>query len=84
MRKFSDVKYGSTGTDVYILQAMLRGLQYVGKNGKALDIDGSCGANTVFAINAFQTAQRVYGYECGANGKNDGVFGSKCWKRLFG
>lgn len=84
MKSFSAVKKGSTGTDVYILQAMLRALQYVGKDGKPINIDGSCGANTVYAINCFQSIQRAYGYECGTNGKNDSSFGNACWKRLLG
>lgn len=84
MKKFSTVKEGSTGTDVYICQSLLRALQYVGADHKALDVDGKCGKNTVFAINAFQTQQRAYGYECGSNGQNDGHFGTACWKRILG
>ena len=78
------VKDGSTGLSVYILQAMLRGLQYTGADGKAIEIDGKCGNNTVYAINSFQRIQYAYGYECGTNGKPDGVFGEKCWLRLLG
>lgn len=78
------VKSGSTGTDVYVLQAMLRALQILGKDGKPLQVDGSAGANTVYAINAFQKIQRAYGYECGTNGKNDGSCGPLMWARLLG
>lgn len=84
MRKFSDVKDGSVGMDVVVLQSLLRALQFVGKDGKPIDIDGQCGLNTVFAINSFQKQQRAYGYECGYQGTNDGVFGQKCWARLLG
>ena len=84
MRKFSVVKKGSKGTDAYILQALLRALQYVGKDGKPIKVDGECGDNTVFAINSFQTTQRAYGRECGNNGKNDGTFGATCWAILLG
>lgn len=84
MRKFSTVKKASYGTDVTVLQSMLRALQYVGADGKALDITGVCDENTVYAINHFQTIQRAYGFECGSNGKNDGSFGPACWKRLLG
>lgn len=84
MKTFKPVRLGSTGTDVYILQAMLRALQYCGADKKPIDITGKCDANTVYAINTFQTIQRAYGVECGTNGKNDGSFGSKCWKRLLG
>lgn len=84
MRRFQTVKLGSTGTDVVALQSLLRALQYVGADGKALDIDGHAGENTVFAINAFQTQQRAYGYECGTDGHNDGHFGAACWERVLG
>lgn len=82
--KFKTVKKDSSGVDVYILQAMFRGLGYLGADGKAIDIDGHCGTNTVYAINTFQTTSRAYGVECGTNGKNDSTFGDKCWKRLLG
>lgn len=75
---------GCEGTSVAILQAMFRALQYLGADGKPIEIDGHCGKNTVYAINTFQTIQRAYGFECGKNGKNDGRFGIKCWERLLG
>lgn len=84
MKSFTSIKKGSKGTDVYILQSMLRGLQYLGADGKPLEIDGLCGDNLVHAINTFQTTQRAYGVECGTNGKNDSTFGNKCWKLLLG
>lgn len=84
MKTFSTVVKGSKGTDVYILQAMLRGLQYLGADGEPLDIDGIAGDNVVYAINSFQSVQRSYGYECGTNGKNDSAFGNSCWNRLLG
>lgn len=82
MHKFSTVKSGSYGTDVIVLQTVLSLLHYIGKDGKPLTIDGECGTNTVYAINSFQTTMRVYGYECGTNGTNDGCFGKSCWKVL--
>lgn len=84
MYNFQTVKKGSTGTSVVVLQTVLRMMQYLGADGKLLEIDGSCGNNTVYAINTFQTKQRASGYECGYNGKNDGSFGSLCWHRLVG
>lgn len=84
MKKFSTVTKGSKGTDVYILQAMLRAMQFLGSDGKALDIDGVAGDNVIFAINSFESVQRAYGYDCGTNGKNDSTFGNKCWNRLLG
>lgn len=82
--KFETVKKGSRGNDVIVLQAMLRALQYLGADGKAIQIDGFAGANTMHAVDTFQTIQRAYGYECGTNGKNDGSFGPRCWERLLG
>lgn len=79
---FDVVKKGSTGTDVWIMQSFLHVLQYTGKNGKPLVIDGSCGDDSVYAINAFQETQRKFGYECGSNGKNDGTWGKACWERI--
>lgn len=82
--KFETVKKGSRGNDVIVLQSMLRALQYLGADGKAIEIDGYAGNNTMHAVNTFQTIQRAYGYECGTNGKNDGSFGPRCWERLLG
>lgn len=84
MIKLTTVKKGSMGVSVVVLQSLFRGMQYIGADGKPLEIDGRCGENTVHAINTFQTVQRAYGYECGTNGKNDGSFGKKCWERLLG
>lgn len=84
MIKFSTVKKGSSGTSVVVLQSLFRAMQYLGKDGKVIEIDGRCGDNTVFAINTFQSVQRAYGFECGTAGKNDGSFGSACWERLLG
>ena len=78
------IKLGTTGEDVKVLQVVLSMMQYLGADGKPLVIDGVCSKNTVHAINTFQTVQRAYGYECGSNGKNDGIFGQKCWERLLG
>lgn len=84
MYSFSTVKYGSAGLSVFVLQALLRGLQYTGADGKPIDIDGNAGTNTVNAINQFQRSQIAYGFDCGTNGKPDGVFGKKCWNRILG
>ena len=84
MIEFDTVVNGSEGRSVCILQAMLRGMQYTGADGKPIDIDGHAGTNTVFAIDTFQTVQRAYGYECGTNGRNDHKFGPACWRRLLG
>lgn len=79
---FEPVKKGDTGTDVYIMQSFLHVLQFTGRDGKPLKIDGTCGDDSVYAINQFQEKQRIFGYECGSNGKNDGIFGRACWYRI--
>lgn len=84
MIKFETVKQGSTGQSVVVLQSMLRALQYTGADGKAIEIDGNAGVNTIHAVNTFQSRQRAYGYECGSAGMNDSTFGPKCWERLLG
>lgn len=84
MIKFETVKKGSRGQCVSILQALFRGMQYLGADGKPLEVTGVCNNNTVYAINTFQTLQRAYGVELGSNGKNDGSFGPKCWERMLG
>lgn len=84
MFKFKPVSKGSKGISVYILQAMLRALQYVGADCKPLEIDGNAGNNTVYAIRNFQLNQIAYGFDCGTDGKPDGIFGKKCWARLLG
>lgn len=78
------VKRGDSGLSVFILQSLLRGLQYVGADNKPIEIDGHAGTNTVHAINQFQKTQIAYGFDCGTNGKPDGIFGKKCWNRLLG
>ena len=78
------VQLGDSGLSVFILQSMLRGLQYTGANNKPIEIDGHCGTNTVYAINQFQKAQIAYGFDVGTNNKPDGIFGKKCWSRLLG
>ena len=84
MFKPSNVSFGTSGLSVYILQSLLRGLQYVGKDNKPIEIDGCAGENTVFAINQFQRTQISYGFDCGTNNKPDGIFGQKCWQRILG
>lgn len=84
MREFTTVKKNSKGTDVVVVQVLLRALQFVGKDNKPIDVTGTCDENTIFAINSFQAQQRAYGYECGTNGKNDSTFGKKCWERILG
>lgn len=76
------VKKGSTGQDVLVLQAVLRAIGILGKNGKPLVLDGSCGENLVYAINQFQKLQNAYGNT--TVGKQDSSCGKKMWACLLG
>lgn len=76
------VKKGSKGQDVLVLQAVLRAIGILGKNGKPLVLDGSCGENLVYAINQFQKLQNAYGNT--AVGRQDSSCGSKMWASLLG
>lgn len=78
------VQSGSKGSSVLLCQELLKVKGYKGKDRKVLTLDGIAGANTVYAINSFQTAMRKKGIECGTNGKNDGICGDTCWKALLG
>ena len=51
---FVTLKLGSKGEDVKSLQTALSKLGYKGANGKALVADGDFGANTEYAVKAFQ------------------------------
>lgn len=82
--KFSNIKLGSKGEDVKILQALLRAQGLLGFNNKPLEIDGEAGSNTIKAINDFQTMMRAYGIECGTNGYNDSICGELMWSCLLG
>lgn len=78
-----DVKMGSKGNVVLLLQEILKARGFKGKDGKELSLDGSCGDNTVFAINSYQDVRRKMGVELGSNGKSDGICGQKMWKDLI-
>ena len=84
MFKPSTVKKGSKGKSVLLMQMILRGKGYKGKDGKLLKLDGDCQTNSVYAINTYQTDRRKAGVELGTNKKNDSVCGSKMWADLIG
>ena len=78
------VKKWCKGNSVLLLQEILRAKGYKGKNGKVLSLDKSCGSNTEYAINSYQSDRRKSGTEVGTNGKNDGSCGPKMWKDILG
>ena len=71
--KMPELKIGSTGAAVAVLQGILTLFGAVGSNDKALTIDGDFGANTAYALKAYQTAVGLTA---------DGVCGAKTWERL--
>lgn len=79
----SDIKIGSKGNKVLLLQEILRARGFKGVDGKPLDLDREAGANTIYAINSYQNERRRQGIELGTNGKNDGTCGQKMWKDLI-
>lgn len=62
-----NIKKGSTGTQVKRLQKCLKYLGFKGKDGKALNADGEFGANTEYALRAFQAKHKL---------SVDGIYGS--------
>ena len=69
------VDYSSPTKQVKNVQRILRQLGYKGKDGKALTVDGVFGANTEYAVKAFQKY-------CKATA--DGIVGAVTWKLLTG
>ena len=82
--KVETVKEGCEGNSVLLCQTLLKAKGFKGKNGKVLELDGKCGAQTVYAINKYQDAMRKDGVELGKNGQSDGTCGKKSWKALLG
>lgn len=68
------VQSGSTGNDVKLLQRLLKSNGCEGKDGKNLTIDGSCGANTVYAIKEYQKKKKL---------EVDGCAGNATWKSIL-
>ena len=60
--------------EVKTLQRLLRSLGYKGENKKVLEIDGSAGNNTIFAVKNFQRDRKI---------TVDGVVASATWSELL-
>ena len=71
--QLSQIKRYAVGYGVAVLQSILNLLGYVGSNGKPLTVDGEFGMNTASALMDFQKAAGL---------AEDGVCGSKTWKKL--
>lgn len=72
--KLTTLKKGSKGTDVTIFESIMKKMGYY--TGK---IDTDFGSGCVKACNKFQEKYP----ECGTNGKPDGTWGKKCWKKAL-
>jgi peptidoglycan L-alanyl-D-glutamate endopeptidase CwlK len=72
--KLTTLKKGSKGNDVTIFETIMKKMGYY--TGA---IDTSFGSGCVSACNKFQTKYP----ECGTNGKPDGTWGKKCWKKAL-
>ena len=81
MFSMKTVKRGETGTHVLLVQEILRARGYKGKDGKALELDRSCGDNTVHAITAYQKDREKQ--SPGICGGVDGVAGEKTLRDLI-
>lgn len=67
------VKKGSNNNSVLLLQAILTAMGYCGADGQPLEIDGDFGANTDYALKAYQKA---VGFTV------NGVAGPAVWTKL--
>ena len=72
--ELSVLKNGSKGEEVKTLQRILRMRGWEDQNGNALEIDGSFGAKTEYAVRAFQKGKDV---------GVDGIVGEKTWNKLL-
>ena len=69
-----NVKSGTKGNDVKLLQRLLKSNGFKGADGKNLTIDGDCGVNTVFAIKAYQRKRGL---------SADGIAGPATWTSIL-
>lgn len=69
----NNLRKGSTGSKVKELQTMLKKLGYKDSDGNVLDIDGSFGSKTEYAVKAFQKDYKL---------TVDGICGPITWEAL--
>ena len=69
----TEIQKGSVGEVVRLLQAILKAMGYNGSDGLPLDLDGDFGANTDYALKAYQN---TIGLEA------DGVAGKQTWTKI--
>ena len=74
MFSVGSVQNGSKGSDVKLLQRLLKSNGFRGADGKLLTIDGDCGTNTVYAIKSYQKKKGL---------SADGIAGPATWKSIL-
>ena len=62
-----EIKKGSVGNHVLLVQEILRARGFTGKNNKPLELDKEAGEDTIEAIRKYQVSRN------GACGRTDGV-----------
>ena len=67
-------------SDDYVLQTILRGRGFNGKDGKPLALDGKAQENTMFAAEKYMEARSKQGVDLGERS----TWGAKCWADVFG
>lgn len=75
MFNVDEVKDGSKGASVELLQKLLKGLGYKGANSKVLTLDGEAGTNTIHALKTYQKKAGLV---------VDGICGPKTWNKILG
>ena len=78
-----EVKKGSVGNHVLLLQEIFKARGINGKDGKPLGLDGNAGDNTIYAINTYQSMRRKQGVELGTHRVSDTDCGPKCWADII-
>ena len=81
--EFGNVTYNETGefrSDDYVMQTLLRGRGFKGKDGKELKLDGKAQENSIYAADAYMDARAAAGVDLGARG----TWGPKCWADILG
>lgn len=68
------VKSGSKSNSVLLLQEILRARGFTGSDGNVLSLDRKAGANTIYALKAYQKSRGL---------EQDGVCGSATWADLI-
>ena len=68
------LRKGDKNTTVKTLQTMLNYLGYKDQNNKTLEVDGSFGSKTDYAVRNFQTKKGL---------TSDGIVGAKTWRLLL-